>query len=539
MSALRDSRRGIGARHTLLVLLLAGACLASTGAVPIWAQESAPLGAEAEASQDELWSRVVDRYEVVVLSRGLLLEPLDEQIELRTIEIGDDGVALDGEIVDQDALSDLLGEEETALIVQLLEMDRSERRVLFESGGVVREVATEDVVEEDAEDGVDEEMAGNEERHSRDRDHRKYRDSQIVVGNSLTVEEDEVADEAVVFGGSLYVLGKVAGDAAAIGGSVIISGEVTGDVAAVGGDLTVESGGEILGDAVSVGGEVDIDDDARVRGQIIEVPFGPNLRFGAWPGAIFKGRHWWGDPEEMFHLSPWNVATKFMWKTFGLIVLGLLACLVLLVARQPLERVQQKAAMEPWKSGLVGLLTQILFGPLLLLVILILCISIIGIPLLLLVPFFVLALVLVAFLGYCGVALGIGRFLQSRFGWQLDNPYFVLLLGVLAIQIWCFISDLLDFGWGPLWFFAVMFGIFGVLVKSVAWTVGLGAGVLTRFGTATTWGSRGPASYAPVPPVSGLEPEEFPEPPAPPTLPDQNFDEPRSEEPPDEPDRSL
>jgi hypothetical protein len=521
------------------VLLLVGACVAGTGAAAVWAQEPAAVKEESATSPDALWSRVVDRYEVVVLSRGLLLEPLDEQVELRTIEISDDGVAVDGEIVDQIALSELLGEEESALIVQLVEMDRSERRVLFESGGVVTEDVIEDRVEDYAEHEVDEEMEADEGRHSRDRDHRKYRDSQIVVGNSLTIEEDEVADEAVVFGGSLYVLGKVAGDAAAIGGPVVVSGEVTGDVAAVGGDLTVESGAEILGDAVSVGGNVEIDDDARVRGQIIEVPFGPNLRFGAWPGAIFRGRHWWGDPDDMFHLTPWNVATKFMWQTFGLIVLGLLACLVMLVARQPLERVQQKAAMEPWKSGLVGLLTQILFGPLLILVILILVISIIGIPLLLLVPFFVLALVLVAFLGYCGVALGIGRFLQDRFGWKLNNPYFVLLLGVLAIQIWCIISDLLDLGWGPLWFFAVMFGIFGVLVKYVAWTVGLGAGVLTRFGTATTWGSRGPASYVPAPPVSGLEPEEFPAPSAPPVLPDQDFDEPRSEEPPDEPDRSL
>lgn len=540
MSALLDPRQGSFSRHALIVLLVS-AIFAGPGTVRGWAQETAAVDPAPASPRDDLWTRVVERYEVIVLSRGLLLEPLDEQVELRTIEIGDDGtVAVDGDIVEQDALRDVLGEEESELIVQLAEMDRSERRELFESGGVVREVEVDEAVVQDRESALDEQGVTDEERRSEDRDRQKYRDSQVVFGSSLTVEENELAKEVVVFGGPLDVRGKVAGDAVAIGGSATVSGEVTGTVAAVGGDLTVEAGAEVLGDVVSVGGNVDVDEDARVRGQVIEVPFGPDLRFGAWPGAIFRGRHWWAEPDELFELSPWKVATTFMWQTFGLIVLALLACLVMLVARQPLERVQQRAAMEPWKSGLVGLLTQILFVPLLILVILILVISIIGIPLLLLVPFLVLALVLVAFLGYCGVALGIGRFLQSRFGWNLENPYFVLLLGVLAIQIWSFIGDLLDFGWGPLWFFAVMFGVFGAVVKYVAWTVGLGAGVLTRFGTAATWGGGGAVSHATAPPGNALEPRQASEPaPPPPPLPDLGFEEPRTEEPSDEPDRSL
>jgi hypothetical protein len=196
-----------------------------------------------------------------------------------------------------------------------------------------------------------------------------------------------------------------------------------------------------------------------------------------------------------------------MWEAFKLIVLGLFACLVMLVAREPLARVKRRAASEPWKSGLVGLLVLILFAPLLVLVTLILVISIIGIPLVLLVPFFVLALWLVAFLGYSGVALGVGEFLQERFGWQASSPYVALLLGVLTIQIWSVIGDLLDVGWGPLWFFAVMFGIFGALVKFFAWTVGLGAAVLSRFGSADGWGGRGSAVYVPAEPVAPTGPE--------------------------------
>ncbi len=265
---------------------------------------------------------------------------------------------------------------------------------------------------------------------------------------------------------------------------------------------------------MSVGGEIEIGESARVAGQIIEVPFGPSLQFGAWPGLLFKKRHGW-DREEWFDLTPWGVATSVMWQAFGLLVLVLLAFLALLIARRPMERMRQRATTEPWKSGLVGLVTEILVLPVFLLLCLILVISIIGIPLVLLLPFAFLALVLMAFVGFCGVALGVGGFLQDRFGWRRTSPYLTLLLGLGAIQIWSLIGDLFDFGWGPLWFFALMFGIFGVLIKYAAWTVGLGAAILTRFGTAGGWGRDEQLPLPPRPP-SPAEPALDVPPPTPP-----------------------
>ena len=502
MSVQSNPRWGEPSRQlSILLLLCALACSAFVTPIARAQEQATSEEFATSTADDSFWSEITQRYSVVVLSRGLLLEPLDDSVEMLTIEIVDESVAIDGEVVGESELREHIGSEDAELVLELASMDRSERRRIFEGEG--REVAVTAMVErvEDVAEALDDE--------DDEQDERRYRDSQISVGNSLTVEKNEVANEAVVFGGPLLVYGKVAGDAVAIGGSVTVSGEVTGDVAAVGGNLTLEAGAEVLGDAVSVRGEVDIDDEAKVRGQIIEIPFGPHLRFGAWPGAIFGGRHGWGLDNDLIEFSPLGVATNFMWEAFKLVVLGLLACLVMLVAREPLERVKRKAAAEPWKSGLVGLLVQILFAPLLVLVTLILVISIIGIPLVLLVPFFVLALLLVAFLGYSGVALGIGEFLRNRFGWKLSNSYMVLLLGVLTIQIWSVIGDLLDFGWGPLWFFAVMFGIAGVLIKYVSWTVGLGAAFLSRFGTADSWARQAAAPYpqAPVPEQTPAVPE--------------------------------
>jgi hypothetical protein len=485
MSVLHSLKRGAEPRYLLTLLAFAMVWVSCFGLSAALAQDEPILD-----SEPGLWTEIKERYEIVVLSRGLLLEPLGEGVELLTIEVMDNGVAIDGEPVTEIDLAQRIGDEDA--------------RLLFESS---EETVLAEIVEEAEAEAEVAEIAGRKER---DKVRRKYRDSQIAVGNSLTVHEDEVANEAVVFGGPLFVRGKVAGDAVAIGGSVTVSGEVTGDVAAVGGSLSLEPGAEVLGDVVSVGGEVEIDDEARVRGQIIEVPFGPNLRFGAWPRALFGGGHGWGGDGEHFDLSPWSMATGFMWEAFKLVVLALFACLVMLIAREPLSRVKRRAEAEPWKSGLVGLLVQILFGPLLVLVTLILIISIIGIPLVLLVPFFVLALILVSFLGYTAVAMWLGEFLHGRFGWKIESPYLILVLGVLTIQIWSVIGDMLDFSWGPLWFFAVMFGVLGIVVKYLAWTVGLGAAVLARFGTADGWGGRGQASSylppaAPVPSADGVE----------------------------------
>lgn len=459
--------------------------------------------------EEALWSETVERYQVVLLSRGLLLEPLDQSVELRTIELGEGEILVDGRLVGEAELRDKLGDAEADLILRLAAMPQPDRRRVF--GGDRSGLA--ESVPEPPERPAEPPPVDQETEPDR-RPERRYTDAQVVVGDSLTIDADEVAREAVVFGGRLVVDGKVAGDAAAIGGSVTVRGEVSGDVVAVGGSVVLEPGAEILGDAVSVGGEIEVDEAARVAGQIIEVPFGPSLQFGAWPSLFFKKRHGW-DRDEWFDLTPWGVATSVMWQAFGLLVLVLLAFLALLIARRPMERIRQRATTEPWKSGLVGLVTEILVLPVFLLLCLVLVISIIGIPLVLLLPFAFLALVLMAFVGFCGVALGVGGFLQDRFGWRRTSPYLTLLLGLAAIQIWSLIGDLFDFGWGPLWFFALMFGIFGVLIKYAAWTVGLGAAILTRFGTAGGWGRDEQLPLPPRPP-SPAEPALDVPPPTPP-----------------------
>jgi hypothetical protein len=182
--------------------------------------------------------------------------------------------------------------------------------------------------------------------------------------------------------------------------------------------------------------------------------------------------------------------TETVGRIAGVVVLGLLACLALLIARRPIERMEARIEQEAWQAGLTGLVAQILFVPLLVLILFVLVVSVVGIPLLLLVPFALLALLLGGFAGFTAVAYRLGRWVEGRFGWRLGSPYVALLVGLVSIQAWTFVGHALDLGLGALRAFSLLLVFLGLLVQYLAWTVGFGAFLLTRFGTQSAWSAR-------------------------------------------------
>ena len=356
---------------------------------------------------------------------------------------------------------------------------------------------------------------GRPDREERAERHRRRRnDAQVVVGSSLTVDEDETSDDVVVMGGSLTVLGEVYGDAVAIGGSVVIEGRVTGDVSAIGGSVTLTSDAEVMGDALSMGGSVVREEGAVIHGEVAEIN-GPGVHWSMWPRLLSWG-NWSGHGGDWFHVSPLDWVWSQAWRVFGLAVLILVAFLALLLGRTPIERIGRRVESEPWKSGLVGLATQILFVPLLIVLCVILAVSIVGIPFLFLVPFALLAAAIAVFFGYVGVALKLGDLLRERFSWSIRSPYMILLLGLVGLQIWSLLGHMLSFDGPPMKLFAGLFLVFGGLVGYVAWTLATGAALLTRFGTADSWARKPTAMPAAAPPAA---PEALPAAPAAPAPP--------------------
>jgi hypothetical protein len=456
---------------------------------------SIPTPAIAASDQSEAALLVLEEdFEVFPVEDGWLLQPLDDSLGIRTIEVKGNSLAIDGQRISGDELHARIG----GLAQSVLDL------------GVAASVGVDDRESADLEESEAEREEARAERSERARrrhsGHRDRSDSQVVVGNDLTVEEDDVYRDIVVFGGHLTVDGQVIGDAVAIGGAADVSGEITGDLAVIGGSVELQEGARIMGDVVSVGGSVEQGENVEVAGQVIEVPFGPNLNFGNFRGSWGNWGSGWDFSDEA---HKWGRHARWFgffdagWELISVLFCALLACLVFLVARNPVERIATKVSDEPWKSGLVGLLTQILCVPVLVLVCLVLLISIIGIPLLLLVPFAILGFVLVAFLGYTAVAYWLGGWSENRFGWNFQNPYFSLLLGVGLIEALALVGEFLGLGPGPIKFFAAMFVLFGCLVAYVAWTVGLGGAVLTRFGT---WGNLGGSTSPPPPPTEPLPP---------------------------------
>ena len=157
------------------------------------------------------------------------------------------------------------------------------------------------------------------------------------------------------------------------------------------------------------------------------------------------------------------------------------AALVVRLGRDYMDRAAAIATTEAFKAGAVGFVSQVLFIPLLIITIVVLVMTIIGIPLLFALPFVILALALAGLVGFSGVSHRVGEFVFTRLGWNGENPYIVTMVGVVIVMSPVLLSRLASLGGGLMFPFSVALGILGAVVEYVAWTVGFGAVALSRF----------------------------------------------------------
>jgi len=461
-----------------------------------------------------------ESYEVLPLHNGVVLRPRKERLGVRTIEVSGDTIAVNGERVTEGVLRAWLAADADP-VLRLAHLPPAERQALFDlraGEGVPAETPrppgeTEIPAEGPAEGEILPEAPEAPEAPEEPEEPRDFPSStsgsQVNVFGDITIDKDELAEEAVAVMGKVRVDGEVSRDVAAVGGSVIINGRVGGNVVAVGGNVRLGPHSVVDGDVTSAGGKIIRSPGARVHGKTTEA------------GVTPSGRDWDDDVDFTFH--PWapflSDTMELFWHLAGVGVLALLVCLCLLVARGPLERAERHVEHEPWVAGLVGLVAQLAFVPLLVTVTILLVITIVGCALIALYPFLFIALGLAALLGYAAVAHRLGRYLEVRLGRRFGSPYAVALVGVMAIEIWSLLGRVIGLGGGPLDFIAFLALAFGFAVQYVAWTVGFGAVVLARFG-----GSRG-TSY----PAATLPPP--PPPPAPPAPYDPALDQPSPDRP--------
>jgi len=260
---------------------------------------------------------------------------------------------------------------------------------------------------------------------------------------------------------------RVTGDVVAVFGSVRVEGEVTGSAVAVLGSLDLRPGAFVRGDAVAVGGGLREDPGARVTGQTVQVGFLP-LTLGL-PGL----------PVVLSCIVfAWLISLFFGW-------------LMGVMFPDRLARVAVTSSRRTAASFALGLVS----GPLMLVTMLLLMVTVVGIPIAVMLP---LAHLAITYLGQIAATYVLGCKLTRR---RLGEGSITAPLAAGSLLV----ASILGFG-AILWatpgvvrtaaLFFVMVG--GLLLVGLS-CIGTGAFLLSRAGSRPRdIGVAGPAD-APAP----------------------------------------
>ncbi len=93
----------------------------------------------------------------------------------------------------------------------------------------------------------------------------------FVLGDNYKLESEQTLNgDLIVFGGNVSTAegSTVVGDMVVFGGNVDIGGAVGGDIAAIGGNIDLEKSAVVGGDIAVLGGQINIDDEAVVKGKV-------------------------------------------------------------------------------------------------------------------------------------------------------------------------------------------------------------------------------------------------------------------------------
>jgi len=311
------------------------------------------------------------------------------------------------------------------------------------------------------------------------------------------------------------------GSVVAIGGSIVVRGRVKGDCTAVGGSVSVRDQGVVEGDAVSVGGSTTTADSAHVGGS--------NVSVGGWPHGSHAARM-------LPFLGLLGLGGLAITGIFTTIVRFLLtvffAWLALMVARERMVHAVDRIGSDFWRSllwGLAGWMAMIMAIPTIAVVcaiaIVILVITIIGIPVAILLAIMmvfaliaaVLGILIAAFLAYLNGAMYLGRRIIARRSPGVAlSPLRAIVVGALVMLGIKLMGGLLGMiGVVFVMPLGIAFAIMAGVLLVIFTTAGLGAMILTRFSAGAGSGALAGAGAQPVPAGTGWYSPPPPPPPPP------------------------
>ncbi|MCU0509492.1 MAG: hypothetical protein MUC34_14090 [Anaerolineae bacterium] len=292
----------------------------------------------------------------------------------------------------------------------------------------------------------------------------------VVMGEDFTLRSGETLDGNLAVLGGNAVLEEdtlVTGDVTVGGGNLVGNGRIAGNVTMIGGSLTLGETAVVEGDLAAFAGSVN-----RAPGAVVEGDTFNGLRTPERIGPIAPIAPVLPN-FDMEPQPPRSLFSRFItWQlgTLGSIILmGLLGLVLVVIAPRGVARVATATATQPALSFGVGFLTLIV-GPIAGAILLIAC----GLGLLVW-----FALIAASVLGWIGVAVWIGQKALGALKMRTPSSIGEVLAGVVIITL---LSRL---------------PCIGLLFSIVFLSFGLGAVVLTRFGTKDSTGPASPSRLEP------------------------------------------
>lgn len=312
------------------------------------------------------------------------------------------------------------------------------------------------------------------------------RDGDIVARGSVTVEgvlngdavsldgsiavPGQVNGDVASLGSAVSIAGAVSGDVAALGGAVDVTGRVHGDIAAMGGDVTLGPKAEVNGSVALLGGKLKKADGARLNGSVTQLDLGMGRDLLRLATKVTR-KAASPDPETKKDWSRAKAAAGLAFMAGLVLLVGLCGAF----APRQVENVAAAVEADFWHSAGVGLLLLIAAGPALLL----LTVSVVGIPLL---PVAFLGMLAAKLLAVAAFSLVLAR----RFALSTSRPSPTTLAGVLGGFLLLISPNLLG---KVVTLLGLPGGVGGLLLLtnlillSFAVMVGVGAIWSTKFGT--------------------------------------------------------
>lgn len=297
--------------------------------------------------------------------------------------------------------------------------------------------------------------------------------SLAVIGGNVIIEKGAIVKgDVAVIGGNISFDGDVVGDIAIIGGNMNIAAAIDGDIVIIGGQANLASTAVVDGNIATIGGNVEKEPGAEVTGDItnnapptVDVPDVPDAPSIPNPPAVDV------------NINPfWNAVGKFG----QAVVIAGIGMLLALFLQPQLDRTANTIVRQPWVSGGYGLLAFIVLP----VVLVIMTLTIILIPV-------VAVVVLLVPLAWLFGVIAIGQEVGDRFAKAIN-------------QVW---APVLSTGFGTFLLMLVigfleLIPCFGWIPSAIVALLGVGATVMTWFGTRNPPGYIPPITADEVPPAS-------------------------------------